>query len=78
MDPNSLMPEDRELLAKVHTKKGFPYEKSAWNRKVVTRRGLLNGSFVVGLAAGILITINRGLFANHLGRIVSYLHGRGY
>ena len=71
LDPTSLTPDDRELLAKVHTKKGFPYEKSAW--KVVTRRGLINGSFVVGLAAGIMIATNRSLIANHLGRIASYL-----
>jgi hypothetical protein len=71
LDPTSLTQDDRELLAKVHSKKGFPYEKPVW--KVVTRRGLLNGSFIVGLAAGLLIATNRSLIAIHLGRFASYL-----
>ncbi len=76
IDPTSLRPDDRELLAKVHTRTGFPYEKSAW--KVVTHRSLINELFVVRLSAGILIATNRNLIAYHLGRIVDYLHGRSY
>jgi hypothetical protein len=71
MDPTSLTSDDRELLAAVHVKKGFPFEKSEW--KPASRRRLINGTFIVGLAAGFLIATNRNAIANHIERIASYL-----
>ena len=38
------------------------------------RRGLINGSLLIGLAAGILFTANRGLIFRHITRLGEFLH----
>ena len=74
VDPTSLTPEDRELLAKAHPKKGFPSEKPSW--KVVTKRRFINGGFFLGLAAGVLLAANQTLISGYFYRLIGFFHRR--
>jgi len=72
LDPTSLTSEDRELIAKAHAKKGFPYEQPSW--KVVTKRRYISWPFFLALAAGVFVAANHTLICDYLHRLVDYFH----